>query len=639
MAIRSNNPFKIEEHNSFGLGKLDRKVKGEIKLNEPAGTLHSTSRELDDKPKFTKIIGGLLLFIFTVLLIRSFSLQIVQGAERLDQSENNRIKIELVPAMRGIITDRAGQPLVKNIPNFILFIVPDDLPKDDFTNKLLINDLANQLEIDNKIIFDELSKHSQYSRDSIYIADNISYQSAMRIITSELLYPGITIKPLSIRDYLNDNIFSHVLGYVGKVSQQELDNNNDLASIDYVGKSGLEEYYDSKLRGKHGYREVERDFLNHEKRLISSQESTSGLTLHSTIDLDLQKALYQSLASTIKQTGSSGGAVVALDPRNGEVLALISEPSYNPNNFVKGLSTEQYQEIFENPDNPFINRAITGEYPSGSTIKPIIASAALEEHIITPQTQILSTGGIQIDQWFFPDWKSGGHGLTDLTKALSESVNTYFYTIGGGYEEFEGLGVNIMNVYMKLFGFSEKSGIDLSNEQSGFLPTKEWKEEYKNERWYVGDTYHYAIGQGDVLVTPLQIANATSVIANGGTLYRPRLVKDWQTSDGQVVETTAAEIITENIASSFNLVYIRNALRQAVVSGSASRLNSLSIPVAGKTGTAQVSGSDKTHSWFTAFAPYDSPEIVITAIVEKGGEGHTTALPVVQAGLFQYFSN
>ncbi|MFH1088712.1 MAG: penicillin-binding transpeptidase domain-containing protein, partial [Patescibacteria group bacterium] len=365
----------------------------------------------------------------------------------------------------------------------------------------------------------------------------------------------------------------------------------------------------------------------------------SGLTLQSTIDLDLQKALYQALNKVIEQNNSSGGAVVALDPRNGEILAMVSEPSFNPKNFVKGLTPEQYTETFDNPDHPFINRVITGEYPSGSTIKPVIATAALEEHIVTPQTEFLSTGGIRINEWFFPDWQSGGHGLTNLNKAIAESVNTYFYTIAGGYEEFEGMGVNVMNKYTRAFGFSNKTGIDLNNEQEGFLPTKEWKQEYKNERWYIGDTYHYAIGQGDVLVTPLQIANATAVIANGGTLYKPRLVKNWLSSDGLVIDQVSSEILNDQVASPQNLGYVKNALREAVVSGSGRSLSTFQVPVAGKTGTAQVSGSDRYHSWFTAFAPYDSPEIVITAIVEQGGEGHATALPVVKSGLTQYFSD
>ena len=273
------------------------------------------------------------------------------------------------------------------------------------------------------------------------------------------------------------------------------------------------------------------------------------------------------------------------------------------------------------------------------TIKPLIAAAALQEKIITPQGTILSQGGIAIDRWFFPDWKSGGHGLTNLKKALSESVNTYFYTIGGGDEDFTGLGIDRINEYAKQFGLNQTLNIDIPGERPGFLPTKSWKETVKQESWYIGDTYHLSIGQGDLLVTPLQIANLTAIIANGGVFYRPHIAQTWRQSDGTIVDSFKPTIIRKSFIDPRHLQAIREGLREAVLSGSAQGVNGLPVSVAGKTGTAEFGNQGKTHAWFTAFAPYESPEIAMTVIIEGGGEGHASALPVVKRGLLEYFKS
>ena len=316
---------------------------------------------------------------------------------------------------------------------------------------------------------------------------------------------------------------------------------------------------------------------------------------------------------------------------------MVSLPAYNNNLFAKGIGQEDYNILINHPDNPLFNRAISGEYPSGSTIKPVWVAAALEERVVSENTTFLSTGGISIGQWFFPDWRAGGHGRVDARRAIAESVNTYFYNIGGGYEGFQGLGVDRLVNYGKLFGLGKQTGIDLAGEASGFLPSRAWKEEYKGESWYIGDTYHFAIGQGDLLTTPLQVAMFTSVFANGGKLYRPHFIKEILTGNDEPFGQANNEPVREGFISPYNIHVIREGMRQTVTAGSARSLQIIPAKVAGKTGTAQWSSKHDTHAWFTGFAPYDNPELAITILIEEGGEGSDAAVPVVREYLKWYF--
>ena len=282
------------------------------------------------------------------------------------------------------------------------------------------------------------------------------------------------------------------------------------------------------------------------------------------------------------------------------------------------------------PNAPLFSRAWAGSFPSGSVIKPIIAAAAFSEGLINRQTTFFSSGGLQINTWFFPDWKAGGHGVTNVVKALAESVNTFFYIIGGGYENFVGLGLEKISEYLKKFGLANTVGIDLPGETAGFIPSREWKEDVKKERWYIGDTYNLSIGQGDLLVTPLQVANYTAIIANGGTSYQPHLVKRMINAETKEKIDIAPRIIEKNVLPDSILSIVREGMRATITSGSAQSLNSLPVAVAGKTGTAQWSSKYSPHAWFTGFAPYDDPQIVLTILIEEGGEGSHVAVPVAR---------
>lgn len=635
--VPQSDPFFSTPSNHGSYGIINRNIRKTVLIDDFIGDQQQQTGGPAPHGRF-KVIG-LVIALFTATLIgRSFLLQVVSGSEFKDQAENNRIRREIIPAMRGLIVDKKNAPLVKNIPNFTLTVTPYLIPANSDDRDNSIARLADLSGIPFDSIYQILANAGWQNQQPVIIAEHLSADQTIRISTAIIRIPGVEIQSAPSREYhygVND---AHLIGYIGRITKEDQEKNpNRYSSTDYIGKVGLELTYDDQLRGLKGFRDVERDHLNREKRIIASAVPKPGSNLRTTIDQQVQDALATRLQEILTSTKSPSGAAVAIDPRNGGVLAMVSFPSYDPNKLIQGLTQQEYTDLIEDNSNPFLNRAVSGEYPSGSTIKPFVASAALQEHIVTPDTSIMSTGGIAIDKWFFPDWKSGGHGATNLIKALAESVNTYFYTVGGGNGEIEGLGVDRLNRYMKLFGLSEALGIDIPNERAGFLPTKEWKQRAKGEGWYIGDTYHYSIGQGDVLVTPLQMACATAVIANQGTLFKPHLASAWLDYDFSEIEVIPATIIRKDFIDKDNLNSVRIGMREAVISGSARSLNSFSVPVAAKTGTAQVSGQDRTTAWFTAFAPYDAPEITISVVVENGGEGYAAALPVAQAGLSAYF--
>jgi penicillin-binding protein 2 len=581
----------------------------------------------------------LIILVILCIIFRIGYLQIVKGSEYRLAAEENRIRIQEIKAPRGIIYDRNNTVLVHNVPNFILSFTSADLPDDEKEKKEIIDKIAKILELDSIELLNTINQQSIYSYQSFTLIDHISYEKAilLKIATADL--PGISLNVVSFREYLSNEYFSHVIGYMGKVSPIDLENNLDYSYDDFIGKMGIEQFYDEKLRGKHGKKEIEVDSLGKESQIVNTSLPELGQSIVLTIDEGLQNVLGKAINDVVNNKQSiTGAAAVALNPVNGEVLAIISNPTFDNNAITLGLNPEEYQEIINNPNNPLFNRAISGEYPSGSTIKPLIALAALEEGIINENSTFLSTGGIQIDKWFFPDWKAGGHGITDVRKAIAESVNTFFYMIGGGDETLEGLGVNRITSYLQLFGLGNLLGIDLAGEKNGFLPSKEWKEETKDERWYVGDTYHLSIGQGDILVTPLQVAAYTATIANGGTLYQPHLIKYFTTADKKVTDESEPIIIRDNFITQYYYQVVKDGLHQSVLSGSSRGLSDLTFSSAGKTGTAQFGSQGKTHAWFTSFAPYENPEIVITVIIEGGGEGHAVALPIAKQGLKYWFS-
>jgi len=646
------NPFGIKETNLKSLRFNRDKDKDWLEES----ILNSVINKEGNRKEFLGIsidsqkLKWLLIFLligFLILFLKTAYLQIVRGDYYRGIAEGNRIRIQTIKADRGLIFDRNKIPLVENIPNFSFSLIPGDLPRKKSSREDIINKIAEITgELPEKI--NEIVKSYPYLYyQPVPIKENISYEEAILLKIASADLPGIILEIEARREYLNKinekNIvlsLSHILGYLGRISKKELEKNKDeYGPNDFLGKSGIELSWESVLRGKNGKKQIEVDALGKEKRVISEEEPIAGKNLILSLDLKLQEKIENILNTYLKRFGKKRGSVIALNPNNGEILALVSLPAFDNNIFTKGITEEEYQNLINNPNRPLFNRSINGEYPSGSTIKPIIAAAALEEGIINQNTTFLSTGGLWYDKWFFPDWAKGGHGLTNVTRAIAQSINTFFYIIGGGYNDFIGLGVNKIAHYMDLFGLGKKLGIDLPNESSGLIPTPEWKEKIKNEQWYIGDTYHLSIGQGDILVTPLQIASVTAFFANKGILFKPHLVKEIIDPETNKTIEIKPEIIHSNFISPQNIEIVKQGLRQTVTAGSAKILQEVIVKVAGKTGTAEWGKGRSPHAWFTGFAPYENPEIVITVLVEEGGEGSTISVPIAKEILNWYFSN
>lgn len=599
----------------------------------------ATARRLSPPVTNVTAVGIIILICLLTLLSRVAYLQLARGDRYRTSSEQNRIRLEILQAPRGIIYDRHRRPLLTNVPSFTLYATPADVPPTAAEqSRLAIMLSAAYPMLTTESVQAALAAAPAGSIQPIILSERIGYEDALRLATVVARMPGISLEAVSTRAYHDGAAAAHLLGYLGEPTPDELTNWPDLTRLSQVGRMGIELAYDQVLRGADGVREVERDHLNKELSVIASRQPTPGHNLVLTIDGKLQQVLNQTLEETVRRLRAPGGAAVALDPRNGQVLALASQPSFDPNLFTQGGDETVFRNIFEDQRHPLFFRAISGSYPSGSTIKPVIAAAALAEGLITERTTVQSVGGIKVGPNFFPDWKAGGHGTVDVRTALAESVNTFFYLIGGGFEDFVGLGVDRIVTYLARFGLGRTLTIDLPNEAAGFLPDRAWRSQPTSPRWYVGDTYNLSIGQGLINVTPLQVAAYTMAIANGGTLYRPYLVQAVLTADGQTDATVDAAVLNQTVDARF-LSPVRTGMRQAVTSGSAQALADLPVPVAAKTGTAQFGNEGKTHAWLTAFAPYDRPEIVITVIVEGGGEGHATALPIAKRALAAYFAD
>ena len=639
------NPFIIRQgEDEYGHLKDGYRLDWTEQVFLPASSDKATVGQNFNFNYLPKIIFVLALFM-AIILARVAWLQIIKGDYYYNLAEGNRIRIARIEANRGIIYDSSNRPLVRNVANFLLYFVPADLPENEQEKRSIIERLSQILgtlspaDIEN--ILTAVKPKSLESYQPLFVTDNIEYNKAMLLYLESDKMPGVYLSNKTKREYnLSSLSLSHILGYTSKINQTELDKyGSEYLPIDYIGKTGIENFWENELKGQSGKKQIEVDALGKEKKIINQLAGADGHNLVLSIDIDLQKKLEETITNALKKSKLNKACAIALDPNNGEILALVSLPSYNNNLFARGITNDEYQLLVNHPDQPLFNRCTSGEYPSGSTIKPVLAAAALEEGIINENTSFISTGGLRIGEWFFPDWKVGGHGVTNVRKAIAESVNTFFYYIGGGYGDFVGLGIDRMVRYEKIFGLGKQTGIDIIGEAKGFLPTKDWKETIKGERWYVGDTYHAAIGQGDITVTPLQVANYTAVFANGGLLYRPHFIRQVLSSDDKIIRQVDHKPIKSNVVSSENIKIVREGMRQAVAAGSARSLASAPVAVAGKTGTAQWSSNKPNHAWFTGFAPYDKPQIVITILIEQGGEGSSVAVPIAREVLEWYFSN
>jgi len=578
-------------------------------------------------------VGAICLLAF-VLIAKLFFLQVEQGFLNLKLAEGNRLKVLSSPAPRGMIYDNYGNQLIENEPSYQLAIssaVSKTISKLDQEIWKIIG--MNLVEVE-KII----KNNSVSTTEFIVLKENISREDALLYKSRLADYDGFEIRLTYKRKYFDANL-SHVLGYIGKSTDEDIAQNQICLVNEYSGKSGLERIYDEYLQGAPGEKKAEVNVAGQILRIVSSEEPNIGNSVYTSIDRDLQNFATQVLGQKADELKTKA-ALVVMSPKSGEILAMVSYPYYDNTKISTGLTQSEYDSLLADQNQPFINRATSGEYPPGSSIKPFIALPALESGIVDPSVAFDTPAEIQIGQWVFPDWKD--HGKTDIKRAISESNNIFFYALGGGWGPIKnGLGADGLKDGLEKSGFGFKTGVDIASESTGFIPTPEWKKRETGESWYIGNTYNMSIGQGDLLVTPIQIANATNAVASGGKLFKPHFVKKVVTSSGEIKRDFTSEdfIISNSIFSSEAINVVKEGMRMTLTEGSAHSVfgDNFPIAVAGKTGTAQFGTEEKTHAWFTSFAPYDDPQITMTILIEGGGEGYQVAAPIAKQ-IYQWWA-
>ncbi len=586
-----------------------------------------------------RIVVAIFLVAVCVLIARLGYLQIIKGAEFRKKSENNSIRFRQIKPLRGLIMDRNGNVLVDNKPSFDVLYIPNK----NNANELSVEKLKELYESKSMDFpFDQTLLKNAKPYLPVKLDKNVSMEKIALVETNALNLPGIYVDVSPIRLYLDGEILAPVIGYTGEISKEEMEKSNDkYAYGDISGKHGLERFFDEYIRGRRGAELVEVNVYGREIKNLGRIDPVSGYNMALTIDADLQKAAWEAIKD-------KAGSAVVMDPRDGEILAMVSSPSFDPNLFNEGISSDLWNQLQNNPFAPLSNKAISGQYPPGSTYKLIIAAAALEEGVITPDTKVFCNGSFTLGNRTYRCWKKGGHGHVDLHKAIVESCDVYFYTVG------KMLGVDKIAEYAKRFGYGELAGIDLPNEKKGLVPSKEWKLKKKKEVWQLGETISISIGQGYNLVTTLQLANAFGAFANGGTLWRPYIVKQIESADGKVYKEFSPVKKGELNLSAKTIEILNDALKGVVnePGGTGQNAKLPDIEVCGKTGTSQVLGLpenekarrrrilgafQKDHALFAGYAPSKAPEIVVAVILENAGGGGAVAAPVARRILSAYF--
>jgi penicillin-binding protein 2 len=573
-----------------------------------------------------------------VIFARIFYLQIAKGSYYEDLADNNKTRHYVINAPRGIIYDRYGEPLVLNSPSFSLTMVPLDLPRDQNERAKLIDQIASIFNLNKDEIENILQEKGRLSSiEPILLKPKLEVEEIRKFEANVESNKGFIVVADTSRYYPYKETMAQVLGYVGKMSADDQKIYKDYPLISMVGKDGLESYYENVLQGKWGRRLVEVDAYGKLKQDLGTISPQPGIDLITTLDKDLQIKFYESLDKQLKNLGVSSGAGIALDPKTGEILALVNLPSFDPNVLVKGSPDDLINQYLQSKNHPLFNRVISGLYSPGSLIKPLVALAALEEKIINPLKKIYDEGQIVItspynpnEKYIFNDWQP--HGWVDMRKALAVSCNVYFWTVGGGYEDITGLGLEKIKKYWNLFGLGKKQGIDLDDESAGVLPDQEWLKKVRPDdpTWKLGDTYNISIGEGGLNLTPLQMADYISTIANNGILMQPHLKKD----------ISPVPLLNLDVSLD-NLKIVQEGMRQVVTEGTAISLNDLAMEVAGKSGSPKFIslGKEKYHALFGAYAPYRDPQIVILILIEQPPQGSIATLPVVKEVLDWYYQN
>ena len=587
------------------------------------------------------IIAGIGIFLLIViLLLRLSQLQITDHSHFTTLSRDNRVKVEPLPPTRGLIYDRTGVLLAQNLPAHSLEIIPER-----------VGDLNETLEELGKIIAIEEGDLKRFERlrkqhrrfDSIPIRIRLEEEEVARFAVNRHRFPGVDIQAKLLRDYPLKEQTAHVLGYVGRISEKELQeiDPSNYSGTAYIGKNGIEKTYEEHLHGQVGLQHVEVNALGRVIRVLESHSPTPGEDLYLTVDANLQRIAMESF-------GEENGAAVAIDPQTGDVLALISKPGFDPNLFVEGISPSDYKDLQESTDKPLFNRALRGQYPPGSTVKPFIGLAGLETGTIYYNQKKYCPGYYQLPNHThkYRDWKKWGHGPVNLEDAIIQSCDVYYYDLA--YQ----LGIDKIHSFMSRFGFGERTDVDLTGELPGLLPSREWKREKRRAPWYPGETLITGIGQGYFLSTPLQLASATATLATHGKRHKPRMVQATKAvgDNIQILPPNATELLP--VQNQRNWDDVIHAMSQVIegLRGTAKLIRTDKYRIAGKTGTAQVftvkqeeeydeekiDKKMRDHALFVAFAPIEEPRIAVAVLVENGGHGGSVAAPIARKIMDQY---
>ncbi|MEJ2158226.1 MAG: penicillin-binding protein 2 [Desulfobacteraceae bacterium] len=602
-----------------------------------------TYLESTDSDWFNQRLTILLIFVFSVfavLVARLVYLQVIEGKEYRRLSEINSIRLQDIDAPRGLMFDRHGKLLVDNRPSFNLHIILKDAkPLDETISKLSrvtgesIEDLEAQIE--------KNKRQGPYT--PILLKEDMGRDLLAAIEVDKYDLPGVVVRVSPRRHYLFTRSAAHMIGYVGEISAGELKLKEyaDLKGGDYIGKFGIEKSFETSLRGKRGGKQVEVNANGQVVNVLNTVAAQAGHNIILTIDHQLQTVAEGLLAD-------KSGAVVAMDPNNGEILAMASSPTFDPNWFVVGMTPEQWNGIVANPFRPLENKAIKAEYPPASTYKIVTALAGLEEGVIDANTTFFCPGFYKYGNRIYRCWRRGGHGEVNVVKAIEQSCDVFFYQVG------EALGVDRLAKFAKASGLGRRSGVDLDQESDGLVPTKAWKRKRFGTAWQGGETISVSIGQGFNLVTPLQMAKLMAAVANGGTLFKPNLIKSMQSLQDERVVDTVPTMEGNLPVKPENLALVKKGLWSVVNNrrGTAHSSRLKTIEFAGKTGTAQVVGRKtvegleedqiklmhRDHAWFVAYAPAENPRIAIAVIVEHGEHGSSAAAPIAKALIVAYLN-
>lgn len=683
---------------------------------------------------------GLIILTFAIFGLRIVYLQTSRGTEYQILADENRQRVIRSDAPRGIIFDRNGTPLVRNVPSYNVSIIPAYVPSDEEEAQQVYELLSELVDVpvtttvvmeassESKLIYQGPGSHDLSEPSPVYLQPverrgisqivedastfepyqptlvkaDVTREIAQRIEELRPWLAGVEIEIVPVRDYPTGQLTSHLVGYMGPLPSDDY-LEYGYSKDDRVGYSGVEARMEAELSGTKGERRIEVDVAGKQIRVVGEAvDPIPGLNVHLTVDTRLQAAATYALTNTLASINRTWnlelqhGVVIAMDPRSGEILAMISVPTYDNNRFSTQIDLDYYQSLLEDIYNPLVNHAISGQYPPGSTFKLVTASGVLEDGVVGPETRVVGEGIVYLENRYAPNdpgqaqpfycWYREGHGALNIVDALAQSCNIFFYKVGGGFpdQNLEGLGESRLAWYAEQYGFGSPLGVELLGEAGGHVPTARWKRLTYGESWSTGDTYNMATGQGFVTATPLQVLSMAATVANGGTLYRPKIVHHYTDSAGNIVRAERSEmgvnatVVTdaegnpisrletaEEMALVFepevirwldispeNLSLIQAGMRRAVTDGTAktASLDEFGIHVAGKTGTAEFCDDLAirrgwcregwplpTHAWFAAYAPYEDPEIAVVAFVYNGGEGSAVAVPIVYQFLEAYF--